>query len=111
MKKTTLGDPSFSRTLPKEWDASKLNKREVVASQNLTQKHPRNRCRNQIAIVPASMARTPSAPGRLPPLGRQRADAADLLPDEPSLANPHSANVAMVNERGASAARCAPSAM
>jgi len=55
-------------------------------------------------------ARTPSLAKSLR-RSEQCADAADCIPMEPRLAKPHNAKVAMVKERGASTALCAPSAM
>jgi hypothetical protein len=59
-------------------------------------------------MVPASIARTPSFARSLRRSGTSAPMPPICMPIEPRLANPHSANVAMVNERGSSAAFSAP---
>ena len=65
----------------------------------------------RFAIVPASIARTPSRARSLRRSGTSAPMPPICIPIDPRLANPHSAKVAMVKERGMSVAFCAPSPM
>src|ERR1019366_9652862 len=58
----------------------------------------------RFASVPAIMARKPSLARSLRRLGARALSPPIWMPMEPKLANPHRANVAMVNDRGSSAA-------
>src|SRR2546422_8257440 len=60
-------------------------------------------------MVPASMARTPSRASSPFLLGASAPMPPIWIPIELKFAKPHSAKVAMVNERGSSAAFCGPS--
>ena len=62
----------------------------------------------RLAMVPASMARTPSLAKSLRRSGTSAPMPPICMPMELRLANPHRAKVAMVKERGASVAFCAP---
>ena len=65
----------------------------------------------RLAMVPASMARTPNLARSLRRSGTSAPMPPICMPMEPRLANPQRAKVAMVKERGESMTLCAPSEM
>ena len=65
----------------------------------------------RLAIVPASMARTPSLARSFLRSGTSAPMPPICMPIDPRFAKPHKANVAIVNDRGARVAFSVPSAM
>src|ERR1035441_2571653 len=85
--------------------------RQRLRSESYPRNIPAIAAEIRLAMVPASIARTPNCARSLRRSGTSAPMPPICIPIEPRFANPHSAKVAIVNDRGASAARCVPSEM
>src|SRR5207245_2560346 len=92
----------------KRFRAARRNKPAATRAHRAHSNIPTIEADIRLAIVPASMARMPSRASSLRLLGASAPIPPIWMPMELKLAKPHSANVAMVNERGSSVAFIGP---